>query len=507
MVKKLFLNLIVLSLLVGCGPKTPPAPTSFSIFFNQRETAPYNADWLILQEYQKQQNVIFDVSIGDDSDYGRAITQTFESGNIPDIVLKIWPDTVESYAASGVLLPFSDYEDLMPNFVAYIEAHDLQAELDKLRMANGKYYILPGYQREIQVQQWIYRRDAFEQNNLETPTTYDELFDALVTLKGIYPDSTPITAIWGGAHLFAMMGANYGIPAGWNGTSHYNANTDTWQYSPAMENYHEMLRFLNRCYAAGILDPSFFTQPDEEFQAKIEGGQALVSVTWISSGLDSWNDKLAANGVPGGNWEPLPVMESTNGIRFLPAVNPFRKGLVVPTRVINEPYLEALIKFLDWAVYSEEGMTLTSWGVEGITYEKTNTGYAFLPDIQTSKNPEGTINIEKTYGLNLIFDLNENEAYEDYKKPADIVAFLQRSLDNNETAELKPLLVLNPNALEAIRIIDEKLVPYVDETRTAFIKGDLNIDNDWEEYVSQLETRGYLTLQEIWNTSWAAQNK
>ena len=507
MVKKLFLTLIVLSLLVGCGPKTPPAPTSFSIFFNQRETAPYNADWLILQEYQKQQNVIFDVSIGDDSDYGRAITQTFESGNIPDIVLKIWPDTVESYAASGVLLPFSDYEDLMPNFVAYIEAHDLQAELDKLRMANGKYYILPGYQREIQVQQWIYRRDAFEQNNLETPTTYDELFDALVTLKGIYPDSTPITAIWGGAHLFAMMGANYGIPAGWNGTSHYNANTDTWQYSLAMENYHEMLRFLNRCYAAGILDPSFFTQPDEEFQAKIEGGQALVSVTWISSGLDSWNDKLAANGVPGGNWEPLPVMESTNGIRFLPAVNPFRKGLVVPTRVINEPYLEALIKFLDWAVYSEEGMTLTSWGVEGITYEKTNTGYAFLPDIQTSKNPEGTINIEKTYGLNLIFDLNENEAYEDYKKPADIVAFLQRSLDNNETAELKPLLVLNPNALEAIRIIDEKLVPYVDETRTAFIKGDLNIDNDWEEYVSQLETRGYLTLQEIWNTSWAAQNK
>ena len=219
MVKKLFLTLIVLSLLVGCGPKTPPAPTSFSIFFNQRETAPYNADWLILQEYQKQQNVIFDVSIGDDSDYGRAITQTFESGNIPDIVLKIWPDTVESYAASGVLLPFSDYEDLMPNFVAYIEAHDLQAELDKLRMANGKYYILPGYQREIQVQQWIYRRDAFEQNNLETPTTYDELFDALVTLKGIYPDSTPITAIWGGAHLFAMMGANYGIPAGWNGTS------------------------------------------------------------------------------------------------------------------------------------------------------------------------------------------------------------------------------------------------------------------------------------------------
>jgi len=507
MFKKLLIIVFVFSLLLGCSPKETAEPTSFSILFNQRETSPYKADWLILQEYQKLQNVSFVVSIGDDSDYGTAITQTFESGNIHDIVLKVWPDTVESYAANGLLLPFSDYEDLMPNFMAYIKTHDLQAELDKLRNNNGKYYILPGYQREIQVQQWAYRRDAFEQNNLETPTTYDELFDALVTLKGIYPDSTPITAIWGGAHLFAMMGANYGIPAGWNGTSHYNANTDTWQYSPATDNYHEMLRFLNRCYAAGILDPDFFTQSDEDFQAKIEGGQALVSVTWITSGLSEWNDKLEANGVLGGNWEPLPVMASTNGISALPAVDPFRKGLVVPARVVNEPYFEALIKFLDWAVYSEEGRTLTTWGVEGVTYEETATGKAFLPDIQTSKNPEGTINIEKTYGLNLIFDLNENEAYEDSRKPADIVAFLQRSLDNNETAEPKPLLKLDANALEAIRIIDEKLVPYVDETRTAFIKGDLNVDTDWEEYISQLEIRGYLTLQEIWNTNWSAQKK
>ena len=72
----------------------------------------------------------------------------------------------------------------MPNFMAYIKQHNLQGELDKLRLKNGKYYILPGYQRTIQVQQWIYRRDLFEKHGLKAPTTYDELFDALVLPQG-----------------------------------------------------------------------------------------------------------------------------------------------------------------------------------------------------------------------------------------------------------------------------------------------------------------------------------
>ena len=65
----------------------------------------------------------------------------------------------------------------------------------------------------------------------------------------------------------------------------------------------------------------------------------------------------------------------------------------MPARVINEPYFEDLLKFLDWAVYSEEGMTLTSWGVEGISFENTPNGKAFLPNIKTPKNPEGTLDI------------------------------------------------------------------------------------------------------------------
>ena len=510
MFKKVLITLIFISVfVVGCTPKvsTPAEPIVFSVLYNDREATPFQKDWRILEEYQKRQNVVLDIRLGDDSDYEKAIIQALESGDIPDIILKVWPNTIESYANAGVLLPFSDYENQMPNYAAYIKAHNLQSELDRLRLSNGKYYILPGYQRQIQVQQWIYRRDVFEANHLAIPTTYDELFDSLVMLKEIYPDSTPITTLWGGAHLFAMMGAGYGIPAGWSGTSYFNAVENRWQFAPATENYRAMLTFLNRCYEAGILDPAFFTQSDEEFYTKLQDGRAFVTVTWISSGFSNWNAKLVENGFPDGEWAPLPVPESTIGIRALPGVDPFRKGLVVPSRVINEPYFEDLLRFLDWAVYSEEGRTLTTWGIEGLTFENTPDGKEYLPSILTPKNPDGTVDISKEYGFDQLFNLAENEEFEDYKKPAEIAAFLGKSLEAKEAAALSPQLQLDAQSIEAIGLINEKLNPYSADASTKFITGELDIEKDWNAYLEDLALRGYKTVEDIWNNAWKKQNE
>jgi putative aldouronate transport system substrate-binding protein len=503
--KKLLIQWFILAFfLFGCTPPSTATrqPRTYSVLYNDRKATPFKTDWRIIQEYKNLKNVSLEVRLGDDADYEKAIIQTLESGNIPDIVLKVWPKTIESYANAGLLLPFSDHEKLMPNFTAYIKKNNLQAEIDKLKLKNGKYYILPGYQRDIQVQQWIYRKDIFEKNNIAMPKTYDELFDSLVKLKNIYPNTTPITATWNGAHLFAMMGAGYGIPAGWAGTSYYNSKEDRWQFSPATENYKALYTFLNRCYEAGLLDPATFTQSEADFTKKLGDGSALVTVTWVSSGFGSWNAALKESGFPDGEWAGLPVPASTIGLRALPAVDPFRKGLIVPSRVVNEPYFEDLIRFLDWAVYSEEGMNLTTWGVEGFTYEKTANGKVFLPTVKTPKNPAGTIDISKEYGFNLLFNLNENAEFEDYKRPPEIVTFLAESQKGKETLPLAPTLKLNSQSLEGIRIINENITPYVADSSTKFITGELDIEKDWDAYLQELDQRGYKTLEQIWNDAW-----
>jgi len=500
---------VLVLLLTGCTSSeiSEKEPVVFSILYNNREESPFQEDWLVLEEYKKLQNVVLDVRLGDDKEYDKVISQILETEHIPDIILKCWPETIENYANTGILLPFSDHENLMPNFMAYIKEHNLQSELDKLRLKNGKYYILPGYQREIQVQQWIYRRDVFKKNNLEMPKTYEELFNSLVFLKRMYPDSTPITACWNGAHLLAMMGAGYGITAGWAGTRYYNDEENRWLFSPATENYKELYIFLNRCYEAGILDPAIFTQSYTEYIEKLLNGSALVTVSWITSGFSHWDEKLKENGIPDGEWAAFPVPESTIGIKALPAVNRFRKGLVVPSRTINETYFKDLLKFLDWAVYSEEGMALTTWGVEGLTFNNTSDGKVFLPNIITPKNAEGTVDISIKYGFNLLFNLNEDESFEDYKKPAEIVEFLNHSQKNHETAKMNPTLKLSSNDIEAISTINGNIIPYVDKSSHQFITGELSIEENWNNYLSELERRGYKTLEIIWNNAWEKQNR
>jgi putative aldouronate transport system substrate-binding protein len=176
--------LILLFLLIALSSctqesKTVEEPQVFSVLYNNSQATPFKSDWLILQEYEKRANVILDVKLGDDSDYQKAIFQMFDTGEIPDIVLKVWPDSIESYVNTGILLPFSDYEEYLPHFRAYIASYGLQDELDRLRLDDGKYYILPGYRRQIQAQQWAYRKDLFDLHNLSVPRTYDEMYNSL----------------------------------------------------------------------------------------------------------------------------------------------------------------------------------------------------------------------------------------------------------------------------------------------------------------------------------------
>ena len=89
-------------LLSGCAAQNLPAraPDVFSVLYNERAAQPFQADWLILDEYRKQQNVALDVKTGDDADYGKALIQALEAEEIADIILKAWPDQIETYAAS-----------------------------------------------------------------------------------------------------------------------------------------------------------------------------------------------------------------------------------------------------------------------------------------------------------------------------------------------------------------------------------------------------------------------
>ena len=496
--------LVAIVVLSGCISESEEYVESieFTVLYNNVEDKPFKEDWLILEEYLTRKNVEIDVIIGDNANFEQSIRLSLFADNQPDIILKCWPDTIDEYVNDGLLLAINDYEYLLPYYTAYIEENALEDEIDKLRADNGKYYLLPGFSSGMQAQQWIYREDLFENNGLDMPTTYEELFECLIVLKKKYPETTPITASWGGAHLLSMIGAGYGIPAGWSGVRYYDSVKNKWLFAPATDNYREMLRFLNRCYEANLLDSELFTQSNDEFIEKVINGKALVTVTWISSGFSIWNEALADNGYPEGVWLPLPVMESTIGITGLPSVDKFNKGIAITSGAVEKPYFEDMMKFLDWAIYSDEGISLSYWGVEGVTYEESEEGKIFLPNIISPNNPEGALDIHKDYGLNTFFNLNEDKEYENDKMPDYIVDFLIESEMNNETLLLNPRLNLSAAEMEMEEITFQALLPYVDECTIKFVTGEMDIEDDWDEYIDRIDNLGYKMIEILWNNAW-----
>jgi putative aldouronate transport system substrate-binding protein len=479
-----------------------PSPATFSVLLNENENARFKSDWLILKEIASRKNINFSIRTIPDNQYGKMLSEVLSSGTIPDIVLKVWPEQITGFSSAGILLPISDYEHLMPNFQRYIQENNLKEELDALKDEKGKYYILPGFQREIQVQQWIYRKDLFDRYKIPTPKTYDDLYRALLILKEKFPSSKPISACWGGAHLFAMMGAGFGIPAGWNGDRLYDKVSDSWKYSPATRNWQEMVRFLAQCYKAGLLDPDVFTQEPDLYYKKLVDNTSFVTVTWISSGFSKWDQQLADNGYPQAIWEPLMVLKSPVGIQALPGVSRFRKGTVLPVRVIREPYFRRLLEFLDWIYYSNEGQILATWGVAGTTFSIMNNTRSYLPTIRSTANPGALLEPGRDFGLAIVWDLCELPDFEDSKKPPKIAKFLNDVLSKNLTEKLAPTLTLSLESINALKVFSGDIQAYSNEMLKSFITGQADIDKDWNAYVATLEKMGFREMEKIWNVAW-----
>lgn len=478
-------------------------PVTFSLLHNEKEGIPYRQDWITVQEILQRKNVRFSVRSVPDAQYGSVLPGIFASGNIPDIILKVWPDQLAKAGSEGLLLPVNDYEHLLPNFRRYIKENGLQSEVDALRDEHGNYYLLPGFQREIQVQQWIYRKDLFDKHGLGVPATFEELLQDLVILKKLYPSSRPLTACWAGAHLFAMGGSAFGVPAGWSGDRLYDKKSDRWLYAPLTRNWQELFRFFSRCYQAGVLDPDVFTQDPQAYTKKLTDGTSFVTVSWISAGFSSWNAQLTAAGIAGAEWSPLMVPKSPVGIQALPGISRFRKGAAIPARVVREPYFRRLMEFLDWLFYSEEGQILSVWGEEGVTYEVSGGKKHFLPHIRSLKFPAAPQEHSRDYGLNTMFDLCEVPDYEDAKKPQTIVRFLEEVLRRKLTEPLPPALQLSPEDQQAVSMLSGELNPYMTDMVKAFITGKSDIDRDWPGFTATLEKKGARKLEKLWNDAWS----
>lgn len=137
-----------------------------------------------------------------------------------------------------------------------------------------------------------------------------------------------------------------------------NYNTDA---------FWDSLKFYNKAYNMGILDPEAFTMKNDQFWEKCQNGQVLVA--YASWQTDSINKAFASNGHADWGYQKLP----SDGYPYISGVTstdaPIGSGIEYATAITtNCENPEKAIQFIDFC-NSEEGARLIYSGVEGEHWE------------------------------------------------------------------------------------------------------------------------------------------
>ena len=137
-----------------------------------------------------------------------------------------------------------------------------------------------------------------------------------------------------------------------------NYNTDA---------FWESLKFYNKAYNMGILDPEAFTMKNDQFWEKCQNGQVLMA--YASWQTESINKTLAASGHPDWGFEKLP----SDGYPYISGITstdaPIGQGIEYATAITtNCKYPEKAMQLIDFC-NSEEGARLIYSGVEGEHWE------------------------------------------------------------------------------------------------------------------------------------------
>ena len=476
-------------------------PVSFTMLYS----GDFNPEYKCLAEMRRLTNVSLEITAIPDSDYDARTQLILNTGEeIPDLLSKTKPTAAQ--AASGLLLPISDYFDQMPHYLQFIEDNDLQYLVDSAVQADGKIYELPMNVKESKTstKQQLIRKDIFDKNGIPVPTTYDELYEAAKKLKALYPDSRPIQVVYGNGNMLDMLAPSFGTTGGWGDgpdAFHYQSDTDSWVFAPTSGAYKTMLQYLNKLYAEGLLNQDYTTFSEDAYHANASDGTAFILLSdWLGR-EKYYTQALRDAGEPDAEWVPIYPLKGPGGA-YLSRISNSPQTMAVAAAAAQKSYFSQLIKWLDW-MYSDAGADLFSWGIEGETYTvDTNGNKVPSSSIKTAANPDGALDLGKDYGtsnncLTFVYPADQEKATMD----PTYLALIQKESENHAIPDLEPYVALTKDDLAVRDIYAANLESYVDEMTTRFIMGGASFD-DWDSFVRECDHRGADTLCTLYNTAW-----
>lgn len=461
------------------------------------------------------------------TDYNTKINMMIMSGGteLPD-ALFVTPSDAEllSWIESGMLIPLTEYYDdetKSPNIHEAIERTGVDFT-KMLTMYDGNIYCIPvfnqSYTNEYPRKTWINTR-WLEQLEISAPTNVEELYDMLVKVKNTDLNGN------GKNDEIGIVG-NMKTYAGWfdyimnayiyaGGKERMVVEDGVVSPSYVTDEWKEGLKFMQKLFAEGLLPKEILTQDDNQFLAMLNSEECTTmmfhysSASRVNASLD-WRDDFEA-------YPPLYNEKAGRPISNYDPSTPNNGSFFITTNCKNP---EAAFRIGDMMI-SEYFSIMTRWGEEGVDWDYV-------------KNVEGADQwVAWVDGFDLLITVYDDAKFwssgeiqnrsfiqkgpyiREYgiasgraKNPEDVSLFDTHvaAADNLyqksgfRVDEVIPKLVYDAEEIEIVADVKPALDSYRDEMTANFLAGTMDIDAEWDNYVSELNNIGLQDFVDVIQT-------
>ncbi|NUT51642.1 MAG: extracellular solute-binding protein [Saccharothrix sp.] len=476
-------------------------PVEFDILYSDHPNYPIKDDWLFWQELRQRTNVTLKPTVVPFSDYEQKRSLVVGSGAAPAIISKTYPNQEQPFVASGAILPVSDYLDLMPHFKDKIEKWKLQPELNTLRQEDGKFYLLPGVHENVwQDYTLAFRTDELQRLGLRPPKDWDEVHAVLKAIKAAHPDSYPLSDRFEGKAILNYAAQVFGTYAGWEyRNTQWQPQEGKFVFTGTSPEHKQLVAYFRELVAEGLMDPESFTQKDEPAIQKFASGKSYAISTNAQNLVNDYRPSLAA--IPGATVAKTTLPAGPKGDVMISTR--LENGLMISSKAVESDKFVAMMQFIDWLWYSDEGREFAKWGVPGTTYDKDASGKRTLKQgiAFGGLNPGAPQHLQKNYGFQGgVFSYGGTTDLLESMFTDEEVAF-QDELKRKEVLPLPPPHPFTADERERATLWETPLKDAATQATLQFILGDRDLA-DWDAYVQEMAGKGTTQYLELVNSAY-----
>lgn len=378
------------SMLSGCGSSKKNEVITLDVYSQLANYSGIQTGWIadILKEkFNVKLNIIPD---------GDGVYETrMEEGNLGDII--IWGADDDKYASavkSGLLYDWND-DNLLEEYAPYVYEHMKDAlhknELLTEKITDGKEKKVYGIgdsvamtnkDHQMFIYNWDVRWDLYKELGYPEVSDLDDLANVLEDMVKICPkddsgNKTYAVSLWPDwddamvMYVKATATAYYGYDE--LGVGLYN--TENGEFYGAMEKdgpYLEMLKFYNKLYQKGLVDPDSMTQTYDKMGEKVQNGGVMFSIFNYSGSLAYNKDAHTSEGkmmYPLKPSEASPIVYGMN-----------TQGGNHPTTIgATSEYPELCMEIINYFCTPEGRMTY-GYGPKGVCWDYDEEGNTYFTE-------------------------------------------------------------------------------------------------------------------------------